>query len=61
MLEVSAALKVLVTSRAPLHIYGEHEFAVQPLRIPELKQPVAPEMLSQVPAVALFLDRATAG
>ena len=60
LLEVSAALKVLVTSRAPLHIYGEHEFAVQPLRIPELKQPVAPEMLSQVPAVALFLDRATA-
>jgi predicted ATPase len=59
LLEASAALKVLVTSRAPLHIYGEHEFAVPPLRIPEL-QPVAPEMLSQVPAVALFLDRATA-
>jgi predicted ATPase len=60
LLEACAALKVLVTSRAPLHIYGEHEFAVQPLRIPELQQPVAPEMLLQVPAVALFLDRATA-
>src|SRR5262245_38968797 len=60
LLEACAALKVLVTSRAPLHIYGEHEFAVQPLEIPELQQPVAPEMLLQVPAVALFLDRATA-
>ena len=59
LLEASA-LKVLVTSRAPLRIYGEHEFAVQPLQIPELQQPVAPEMLSQVPAVVLFLDRATA-
>jgi predicted ATPase len=60
LLEASAALKVLVTSRAPLHIYGEHEFAVHPLRIPELQQPTALETLSQVPAVALFLDRAAA-
>jgi predicted ATPase len=60
LLEASSALKVLVTSRAPLHVYGEHEFAVHPLRIPELRQPVALETLSQVPAVALFLDRAAA-
>ena len=60
LLESSAALKVLVTSRSPLHIYGEHEFAVHPLQIPEMQQPVAPETLSQVPAVALFLDRAAA-
>ena len=60
LLEASAALKILVTSRAPLHIYGEHEFAVPPLRIPEIRQPTALETLSQVPAVALFLDRAAA-
>ena len=60
LLEASAALKVLVTSRAPLHIYGEREFAVPPLRIPEFREPTALETLSQVPAVALFLDRAAA-
>jgi predicted ATPase len=60
LLEASAALKVLVTSRSPLHIYGEHEFVVHPLRIPELQQPTARETLSQFPAVALFLARAAA-
>ena len=28
-------LKVLVTSRAPLHVYGEHEFPVPPLALPD--------------------------
>jgi predicted ATPase/DNA-binding SARP family transcriptional activator len=29
-------LNVLVTSREPLHLYGEHEFAVPPLELPDL-------------------------
>ena len=28
-------LKILVTSRAALHVYGEHEFPVPPLALPD--------------------------
>lgn len=60
LLQAAPELKILVTSRAILHIYGEHEFNVQPLLIPDLKQlPDLPE-LAQLPAVALFLERARA-
>jgi predicted ATPase/DNA-binding CsgD family transcriptional regulator len=51
-------LKILVTSRAPLHISREHEFLVPPLAVPSLKQLPAIETLSQYAAVALFLQRA---
>jgi predicted ATPase/DNA-binding winged helix-turn-helix (wHTH) protein/Tfp pilus assembly protein PilF len=46
ILSACPALKVLVTTRACLHVYGEHEF------------PVAP--LEQDSAVQLFVQRATA-
>jgi predicted ATPase len=32
LLAVGPNLKILVTSRAALHVYGEHEFPVSPLR-----------------------------
>jgi predicted ATPase len=53
-------LKVLVTSRSPLHVYGEHEFPVPPLALPDLKNLPPLEALSGYEAVALFLQRATA-
>jgi predicted ATPase/DNA-binding CsgD family transcriptional regulator len=37
LLHARARLKVLVTSRAPLHLYGEHEFAVPPLALPDAR------------------------
>lgn len=51
-------LNILVTSRATLHLEGEHEFPVPPLAFPtHLKFP-ASEDLAQYPAIALFLQRA---
>ncbi len=60
LLAACPQLKVLVTSRAVLHIRGEHEFPVQPLAIPDLTHLPGSEALSQYAAVALFLQRALA-
>jgi predicted ATPase/serine/threonine protein kinase len=53
-------IKVLVTSRAALHVYGEHEFPLQPLALPDSKSMTSVEVLAQCPAVALFVQRAAA-
>ena len=53
-------LKILVTSRALLHIGGEYEFPVQPLEIPDMRKEVEPESLLHVASVALFVQRAQA-
>jgi len=55
----SEQLKIVATSRAALRLYGEYEFPVPPLDLPDRK--TAPvEALAKSPAVALFLERATA-
>ena len=51
LLEVCPWLKVLVTSRAPLHIRGERQFPVPPLALPDRKRPSGLERLSQYAAV----------
>ncbi len=53
-------LKILVTSRAALHVYGEHEFPVPPLALPDSRSKLSVEFLSRCPAVALFAQRAVA-
>jgi predicted ATPase/DNA-binding CsgD family transcriptional regulator len=53
-------LKILVTSRAVLHVRGEHEFPVPPLALPDLTDLPESETLSQYAAVALFSQRAQA-
>jgi predicted ATPase/serine/threonine protein kinase len=53
-------LKVLVTSRSALHLYGEHEFPLPPLTLPDSRSMPSLEVLSQCPAVALFAQRAAA-
>ena len=61
LLTLNPNLKVLVTSQALLHIYGEHEMPVPALAAPDLRSvPHAPEALSRFAAVALFLERAKA-
>jgi predicted ATPase len=60
--ELSAAgpgSKVLVTSRSPLHVYGEHEFPVPPLTLPDARTASVQE-LSQSEAIVLFCQRAAA-
>ncbi|HEU0003479.1 MAG TPA: LuxR C-terminal-related transcriptional regulator [Ktedonobacteraceae bacterium] len=53
-------LKVLVTSRAVLHVQGEYEFIVPPLALPRWTHLPAIEALTQYASVALFLERALA-
>src|SRR5947209_5741411 len=53
-------LKLLVTSRAVLHLAAEHEFAVPPLSLPDLNHLPDLVTLSQYEAVALFIARAQA-
>jgi predicted ATPase/class 3 adenylate cyclase/Tfp pilus assembly protein PilF len=60
LLAGAPGLKVLATSRAPLGLYGEHEFPVPPLSMPDLKCPPPLERLTQYEAVGLFVERAKA-
>lgn len=55
-----STLNVLVTSRIPLHVRGEHEFPVPPLALPNIKHLPALDVLSQYAAVELFIQRAQA-
>lgn len=57
---IAPNLKVLVTSRAALHVYGEHEFPVPPLGLPDSRALPSLELLSQYSGVALFIKRAKA-
>lgn len=52
-----ASLRILVTSRAPLHIRGEREYAVGPLELGSPDEAVSAAHLARRPAVRLFLDR----
>ena len=60
LLAIGPNLKIMVTSRAALHVYGEHEFPVPPLALPDSRSKPPVEDLSKYPAVALFLQRAGA-
>jgi predicted ATPase len=56
LLADASGVRVLVTSRILLHVYGEREFAVPPLPVPPEHAGLAE--LAANPAVALFVDRA---
>ncbi|MDQ1387380.1 MAG: hypothetical protein QOF56_834 [Acidobacteriaceae bacterium] len=60
LLVMGPHLKILVTSRAVLHVYGEHEFPLPPLALPDPRSLPSLDVLSQYPAIALFVQRAVA-
>ena len=60
LLAASPGLKVLVTSRTTLDIYGEHHYDVPPLDLPDLANLPPGGALQSYPAVELFVRRAQA-
>src|SRR5947199_1675088 len=60
LLHGASGLKAVVSSRAVLHVYGEQELAVQPLRLPDMRALPSLAQLSQYEAVKLFIERAVA-
>ncbi|MDQ6746567.1 MAG: tetratricopeptide repeat protein, partial [Candidatus Dormibacteraeota bacterium] len=62
LLQAAADLTILVTSREPLHVLGEHQFRLLPLPVPAAQRlpALALDSLAQYPAVALFCARAEA-
>ena len=60
LLSSCTRLKILVTSRAVLHVWGEHTYRVQPLEVPDLRQLPELESLSQIASIALFVQCAEA-
>ena len=60
LLRSAEQVKVLVTSRTPLHLSGERAYDVLPLSLPDLGRLPGLEALGQYEAVALFIERAEA-
>jgi predicted ATPase len=53
-------LTILVTSRSVLHLYGEHDYDVVPLPLPDADAASSLSRLGEVDAVRLFTERARA-
>jgi predicted ATPase/DNA-binding CsgD family transcriptional regulator len=60
LLAAAPGLKLLVTSRAVLHLAGEHEILVMPLALPDRQMPPPPDQVIRTAAVVLFIQRAQA-
>jgi predicted ATPase/class 3 adenylate cyclase len=60
LLAAAPHVKVLATSRTILNLYGEQEYAVPPLDLPDLGAATGASELANAAAVALFIARAQA-
>ena len=53
----AAALRILITSRAPLRLRGERLYTVEPLGLKADSDPSCPADVARAPAVRLFIER----
>ncbi|GCE21323.1 ATP-binding protein [Dictyobacter kobayashii] len=60
LLQSAQTIKIMVTSRVLLHLYGEYEFDVPPLTICTSDQVTNPAAFEQFAAIRLFIERAQA-
>lgn len=60
LLQAAPRITVLITSRRVLQLYGEHEFAVPPLTLPDLAHLPPIEQLIDYEAITLFVQRTQA-
>jgi predicted ATPase/class 3 adenylate cyclase len=60
LVQAGPGVKLLVSSRSVLHVYGEQELGVEPLRLPDPHTIQGVAALSQYEAVKLFIERAVA-
>jgi predicted ATPase/DNA-binding CsgD family transcriptional regulator len=60
LLAAAPHLAVLATSREPLHVYGENQYQVQPLKLPSQQSQEPPKQLLAYEAIDLFVQRAQA-
>lgn len=60
LLATCVGLKALVTSRVVLHLSGEQEYQVPPLKLTEIRRLPGAETLKRYSAIALFVQRARA-
>jgi predicted ATPase/DNA-binding CsgD family transcriptional regulator len=59
LLSAAPYLKVLATSREPLHLYGEQEYVVPPLELPDPAH-LDPQALADCESTVLFMQQARA-
>jgi predicted ATPase/class 3 adenylate cyclase len=60
ILTAAPQVKALATSRAPLRVYGEYEYAVPPMALPDPDRLPSLSSLTEYESVALFVERARA-
>src|SRR5262250_2669752 len=60
LLDATGRLRLLITSRSPLHVSGEQEFPVPPLALPEGGPGTAAAAVAGCESVRLFAERAAA-
>jgi predicted ATPase len=60
LLDASVLLRVVVTSRSPLHLSGEQEFPLPPLAVPRLGSQLSTAAVVDCEASRLFAERAAA-